>query len=622
MIDLEELILNADSLDAINPELEDLPKKDGMLIWHAMAFAEEWLKNYIQDAPESEKENLIQGTKLIKLSQTSTRQALNSYPELFQSVENWLKQEDLTDVNVSKALTLTKSIDYVLKALPHDCKKISWPLSNWIPATLYTEVARLQTLCQYKFNQLIQANKQEQVELLGEDNPYHLLRIILNDGLQNLRNKTSAIAENKEAHLFLLTHFNNLKQHIDSDSSKHLNSFWDAYSETDDFEQLMEILLLEQDEKKSWRRSFEYFKRNHATTPGFLGNMNGVLSSIYNMTNYGLLGASLTPELLNKKLNQAVEILYKQIIDRRLQTEDQTKWLEQLNTAVKNSEAHPLLLQLFDLYERISLPPPSQKITLLDFDGQYQSLTHKVEYTFQERIKDVVALRNEIDNLFKAISQMRTQISIKKEETKQYLACLDDIGRLSTVSDFKLTDIKSSDMARCIEDIKNLLLEDFTHQIPSGYEIETQTDLLNFYDACNQQLNERAIACRRLLRSFNEKGEQLRQDGLQEFKIFLASKQGFWETIFRLFSSHYRTCMANIESILHNYDSSLDKVNSISNLLDSTANCTSYFVRKRVEQYKNCSRHRLFQHYVKAEEQTYELDISLESPQEIDPLTI
>ena len=302
MIDLEDLLLSAETLDEITPSIKGLPTTDGMLVWHALAFAEGWLKNYLLDAPDCELVNLNQIQQHIQNAQSSTRLALSLYPEIFKCVEIWLKQLDPTDVNLNKSLTLLKSVDYLLKALPFDCKKISWPMSNWIPATLYTEVNRLQTLSKIKFNKLQQAKQQVLQQVITNNNSsFEQLKLLLDDGLMNLNNKTLAIAENKEPHLFLLAKFTQLQQCLTKNQPHNLNDFWQQYSEPAEFEQLLDILLLDQDEKKSWTRTYQHMRIDKTKSSSIFSTINSSLGAFYNFTSYGVLGVNLTPQIIQNK---------------------------------------------------------------------------------------------------------------------------------------------------------------------------------------------------------------------------------------------------------------------------------------------------------------------------------
>lgn len=596
MIDLEDFLLSAESLEDINPNLEALPKSDGMLVWHALTFTEAWLKNYLLDAPQSEVANLKQIQPLIKDSQQSTRAALTLYPKLLGCAETWLKQAELDEVNISKAQTLLKSVNYLLKALAYDCKQISWPLSNWVPANLYTEINHLLTLSQTKFEQLQQATVAAESSTVSQAQPhFEKLKQYIDNGLIRLSQKTSAISEKKTAHLFLIEQFKKLSKCLTNESVQpSLELFWQHYSDTEHFNQLLEVLLLSPSEKTAWLHTYQYYRTDKAKPQGVLNKLSGGFSSLYNSASYSMRGTAITPAVLRQKLYQAMAVLYQQVIDKRLQTEDKQLWLTQLETTVKNSEVNPVLHELLDIRQALDTSP-NLSIKMANFQSQQQLLEKKVAFTDQIRTKDVYLLRLQLNQLFSEVCQLRTKLLLKQQEAQGFIALLNRLRRLSTEADFKLTDINSLELVELVDNIEAELYQNLKSQLPEQFTTQEPGSLLLFYKQSEQELGRRAQSILGLLRNFNQQGEELRQQALQELSRFMEAQQGFWERIFRFFSSNYRHCVLNIEASLRSSKSSLDKVNEINSLLSTTSQSCFYFSNQRLQTIAASNRYGLFQ---------------------------
>lgn len=591
MVDLDKFIISAKTLDDININTDGLPITNGMLVWHGLAFAESSLKNYLVNAPEKEKNILDQIQILIAESQQSTRQAFSSYPKLIACIENWYQQKDLRNINYTKAIILLKSVDYVLKALAHDCHAISWPMSNWIPSSLFSKVSLLLDLGKNKI-QLLHVAKQNHNNNLNpapqEISALYKLKLTLDQGILNLMNKTSIVAEKKDSYEYLLNQFKELEQCFSESPTLTMENFWNKYSEPKLFHDLMDSLLLNDSEKTPWLRAYQYHKINKPSVDNIFSAFRNTLGSLYNMTSYGILGVKLEPKLLKQRMDQAVELLYQQVIDEKLQHKQSNQWLKQIEQTLDHSEKNPLLSKLLSIQKEFKNELPTKELKIENKNSRLLFLLNKASFTTQTRIADVSKIRYQLQTLLTSINELKTKLQLKYIESQELIKNINLLRQLTDDANFKLTNININNFLKFNSEILKKINQDFINQLPQSFINISTTQLNEIYQQCDDELAKQIAKLETVINDFNSKGSQLRQASLEQLAHFINKQQGLLENIFRFFSPSYRKCMVEIESILRSNCSSLEKVDNITQQLFTAQSRSFYCVSQRL---KNLSAH-------------------------------
>ncbi len=558
---------------------------DSMLIWSALCASKDQLETYLKDAPLHEKTNLNRLFNLIEQAQNSLLKALSNYSELISSINQWYEQLDLEHVNNTHALTLLQSINDVLRALETDCKNIIWPLSLNIPSNLYNDIEQLLKKANAKENLLLEAVQCDKKNTLAPSPPSTLdkLNHLLNDGIQTLMTKRSALAENKDAHILLIEQFKQLTHCFSKSSSEPMLLFWQQYSEPERFDSLMTLLLVPLEEKNAWLYSHSYYRMDKIKNISLINAVKQGVSSLYALSAHSILGAKLTSESLNQRIEQSIEQFYQKIIETHQQNEDKDSWLTQIEDTITGAKIDPLLHELMMLQRIINTPLSNHDFSFEHQSEQIQTLSKKADVTSQAHAMNIKALRTNLINLHTSIKDAQKTLKTRNQAYQMFLSHVESIEKISKRQAFPLTNLDSTELVAIAKQISDELKQNFFDRLPPSIACKvSKNDVLAFQE-CEKFLIDRYQETKEILVLFNHKGDGERQQALKQLGKFIKGKHSVWEYLLRFFSSAYRHCMANVEAILRNTDeNSLDKVDNITKQFQSTANETSYFIRQRV----------------------------------------
>lgn len=588
MLDLENHLVNIQSLDEITPSTPDLPKMNDQLVWHALTFASKALEDYAKNAQENEFEVLHNAKQLLEASNKSARDALSCYNELFKNIALWLELPITKQTDIPRALLLIKAIDYVFKTLSHDCQNLSWMMKAWLPANLHTEISQLQEQLKTKYKNLNGVLANQPVAEERELSQQEKLIQLLNTGILQLSNRTSAISAKKSQYQTLLEKLLQLNNcFVENNPQQTLINFWNVYSDKVHFDQLTETLLLTDSEKVSWYRAYEYFRVNKPSSTGMIATLGGAISSVATFTNYGLLGAKLSPEVLKERLLNATELLYNQIIDKRLRTEEKSKWLSQIQLTLQECEENPFLAELYLIVNSLNEELPDQKINLFADEPYLAQLKLKANTIAQIRVADLNQLRSQLDQLDNTLAKLKSALVFKRQEIENTLAHFNTLKRLSTTENFKLTLIHPDELLQIIATLEKQLFDSFLQELPEKFQMLKADHISDFYLRCENEIELRLLAVKKVKLELddNPEGKILRTQALSKFQTFIKESYGLWDMILRLFSRQYRQCMAQVESYLNSSLKSIEKIDKIREELHSTKEKSNYFIRNRLDLY-------------------------------------
>lgn len=340
---------------------------------------------------------------------------------------------------------------------------------------------------------------------------------------------------------------------------KGLDTFWETFKDKRLFDSLINVLELDEAEKARWWVSYEYQMTITST----------LIARIKNNTHHFFKGSSINITLLKEKADKVADQLLQLTFNESLSELDKGLKLTQLVNYHEREGLRVLQHKLEGCLNVLSMPIP------LSFDRQdYQykldALDEEAVEVRSDNIKRQNNIRRLLNQLYRGLKELSLVIKTDVEHTKLYTEGVPYLKKLIEENALLLTKTECYKgkmlCDKALDEWHKALW--FISNEPKNVTLQALND---YHLKREKEIESLQSVIQKSLKKLEEKGKTLREEALGDLSVFLSTRHGFWEQLFRIISPTYRRCMLELYAILkHQELSTLNKMDAIINTIEDS----------------------------------------------------